>query len=111
MSISWTSGALSVVNEKDNSSTAIRTSDSAHYRVYQNSKLLISAGSNITKVVITCTSADYATALRNSLMSDGYDAKTSGQTVTVEGTGLATVEFDMTAQTRITKVEVTYTLA
>lgn len=109
--ISWTQGDVTVKNEKDKSTTAIRTSDSDHFRVYANSKLTISVeGGAIKEIVITATSSSYATALANSLKAAGYTATASGSTVTVTVTGanVASVEASMGAQTRIKSVKVTY---
>lgn len=104
-SISWTSNNVTFTNGKG--STAIRTSDSDHYRLYQNSSVTISAPGNITKIVVTCTSSTYATALKNSA---GSEATASGSTVTI----IPTADSDtyiiksMTAQSRIKTVAVTY---
>lgn len=106
--ISWTSGDVTVTNDKAGSNTAIRNSDSDHYRVYQNSKLTISVASGtISKVVITCTENKYVSPMQTSFKNAGYTVSTSGNNVTVTGNGSA---FTMTAsaQTRLNKVEVTY---
>ncbi|MBQ7387065.1 MAG: hypothetical protein IJW03_02750 [Clostridia bacterium] len=108
--ITWTDGDLTVTNAKG--STAIRTSDSDHYRVYANSTLTIAVdGGAIKTVVITCTSSSYATVLGNSLTTSGVTATVSGSTVTVtvESGTFDSIIFTATAQTRINKVEVTYT--
>ena len=106
-SISWTSGDVTVTNKKG--STAIRTSDSDHYRVYANSTVVISAnGGTIDTVVITCTSSSYATVMKTSATNAGYTATVSGSTVTITGANAESITFTASAQTRIKTVEVTY---
>ena len=106
-SITWTSTNFTVTNKKG--STAIRTSDSDHYRVYANSTLTVSSEKTITKVVITCTSSSYANVLAGSLSSEGATASASGSVVTITtNSTLNSISFTATAQTRINKVEVTY---
>lgn len=105
-SISWTSDDITITNIKGG--TAIRTSDADHYRVYQGSKLTIgTAVGKITKIVITCTTSDYAKAMNTSFTNAGYSAAVSGSVVTVTGNAS---EYTMTAtaQTRLNKVVVTY---
>lgn len=102
-SISWTSGDVTVTNHKG--STAIRTSDSDHYRAYQNSTLTFTAanGKKFTQIVITCTNGSYANAMKDSL---GNSATVSGSIVT--WTGSATeVSATMTAQSRFKQVVAT----
>ena len=81
LSISWSAQNYTLLVEKHNSTTAIRTSDSDHFRVYQDTKTTIS-GSNITKVVITVTESKYASVLASSLTTTGVTASYSGTTVT-----------------------------
>ena len=106
-SISWTFGDVTFVNEKAGSTTAIRTSDSSHYRVYAKSTVVISVTEGtISKIVITCTSNDYATVCKNSA---GDDATVSGSVVTITpSTKDSSFTFSLTAQTRLNKVAVTY---
>ena len=113
LSISWASDYITVTNNKGKSTSAIRTSDSDHFRVYAHSDLLIStnAGQTIKSVVITCTSDSYATVLGNALTSTGATATVDGSVVTVTATdaNVTAIEFvDVSAQTRINNVEVTY---
>lgn len=106
--ISWTSGIVTVTNNKASSTTNIRTSDSDHHRVYANSKLVISVASGtISKVVITVAGSEYVSPMETSFKNAGYTVSTSGTTVTVTGNASA---FTMTAsaQTRLSKVAVTY---
>ena len=105
-SISWTSGPVTVTNGKG--STAIRTSDSDHFRLYANSSVTIECtAGNITKIVMTATSSSYATVLVNSA---GSEATASGSTVTIVPTAAAAsyTIAQMNAQSRIKNVTVTY---
>ena len=106
-SISWEGTNFTVTNEKASSSTAIRTSDSDHYRIYVGSILKFTAKNNkkITKLVITCTSAgNYATYVKNAL---GDNATISGATVTWTGSATEVISNKIGTQTRINKVEAT----
>lgn len=102
-SISWDFENFTITNVKG--STAIRTSDSDHYRVYQGSTLTFTAknGKKFTKIVITCTGSSYATAMKNTL---GDAATVSGSTVTWTGSA-TTVSKTLTAQSRFSKVVAT----
>ena len=104
-SISWTSDGVTFTNVKG--STAIRTSDSNHYRIYAGSSATISAPGNITKIVVTCTSSSYATVFKNSV---GSEVTVSGSAVTIIPTASSTSYSisNFTAQTRISAVAVTY---
>ena len=106
-SISWEGTNFTVTNEKGSSTTAIRTSDSDHYRIYVGSILKFTAKNNkkITKLVITCTSAgNYATYVKNAL---GDNATISGATVTWTGSATEVISNKIGTQTRINKVEAT----
>ena len=112
--ITWDSAtSFTVIGRQASSTSPIRTQDSDHFRVYNGSELEITGKGDkkITKVVITCLNASYATALSGSLKTTGATAAVSGSIVTVtvtEGT-VDSVLFTATAQTRISNVEV-YTL-
>ena len=103
--ITWESDNFTLSNAQASSQTAIRTSDSDHYRIYAKSILTFTAknGYKITKIVITCTGTSYVNAMENSLTG----STASGSIVTWEGTAAAEVSATMTAQSRINKVEVT----
>lgn len=106
-SISWTVDDFTVTNVKG--STAIRTSDSDHYRVYANSTLKFTAlEKTISKVVVTCTSSSYAKELSTSATNAGLTATISGSVVTITSASTLT-EMSMTAsaQIRISKVVAT----
>ena len=115
LSISWEGTNFSVVNEKGTSSSAIRTSDSDHFRVYKNNSTTISAknGKQLSQIVITTTGSTYTTALLNSTFSDGVTAAADGNVVTLTlASAMDAVVIDATsAQWRLNKVEVTYAAA
>lgn len=114
-SISWTSGDVTVTNNQANGSSAIRKTDTNHYRVYKGSELIIGvANGTISKVVITCESGknnngpSYVEAMKTSFETAGYTVTVNELVVTVTGSAQ---QFTMnaSAQTRLNKVEVTYT--
>ncbi len=111
--ITWKNGIVTVSNEQGSSTTAIRTTDSDHFRVYKSSKVTISVkNATISKVVITCTSAsgDYYDALKDTLEKAGYTTTINGAVFTITTTeNVDCIEFTATGQTRINKIEVTYT--
>ena len=106
--ITWTGTNFTLVNAQASSTTAIRTSDTDHFRAYAKSETTIS-GSKITKVVITCTSSSYATACANSLTTTGVTATVDGTvvTLTVNSGTVDSILLTATAQWRFNKIEVT----
>ncbi len=109
--ITWSTTGLTFKNAQASSTSAIRTTDNDHYRVYASSEVTIS-GSNIKKVVITCTSSSYATVMQTSIKNAGYTATVSGSDVTIDlsnsSNQVDTITFTASAQTRLNKIEVTY---
>ena len=108
-SISWTQDGFTVTNTQANGSTAIRTSDSDHYRVYQGSLLnFTSSNKTFNKVEVTCTSSSYATVLKTSATNAGLTATVSGSVVTITTSNPTTAmpTITMSAQSRINKVVV-----
>ena len=106
-SISWSGTNFTCTNEKD--STDIRTSDSDHYRVYANSILKFTAKNSkkFSKVVITCTSPDYAKVFSSSTITGGT-VSVSGAVVTITAAGsVSEISINANAQTRINKVVAT----
>lgn len=103
-SISWTGTNFTVVNAKG--STAIRTSDSDHYRLYKDSKATISGlnGIKITKIIITCTSSSYA----NVIASDVEGENVSGSVVTIVTNNVESFTFTLSAQSRIKSIKIVY---
>ena len=67
--ITWTFTNFTFMNEQDKSQTAIRNSDTDHFRVYQDSKTTITAlnGQVMTKIVVTVTESKYASVLKTSV--------------------------------------------
>ena len=110
--ITWTSTNFVFRNEKYNSSNAIRTSDTDHFRCYANSKTVIEGknGAMISQIVITTTSNSYATALNNSVDSTKYTVSVSGSIVTiVPKTGnVDKIEIVASAQWRLNTIAVSY---
>ena len=108
-SISWTGSNFKITSFKDKSSTAIRTSDSDHFRVYQGAKLtFIATEKSFTKVVVTCTSSAYANVLKESAQTAGYTASVSDAVVTIIcETAVSEIAVSASAQFRINKVEAT----
>ena len=106
-SISWTGTNFTCTNIKGG--TAIRTTDSDHFRVYANSSLKFTGlnEKKFTKLVVTCTSSSYATALKSGTWSSGVSVSVSGSVVTITSTGLSEISVKVSAQTRINNVEAT----
>ena len=109
-SISWASNNFKFVGEKAGSSTAIRTSDSDHFRIYAKSKFTVSAnsGQKIKTMVVTCTGSSYANVLVTSLTNAGFTATADGSIVTVTANGVESISFTASAQTRVSSFEITY---
>ena len=109
-SISWAQDGFTVKNTQANGSTAIRTSDTDHYRVYQGSLLDFTSSNNKTfnKVVVTCTSPSYATVLKTSATNAKLTATVNGNVVTISTSSPTTAmpTITMSAQSRINKVVV-----
>ena len=106
-SISWSGTYFTCTNVKG--STAIRTSDSDHYRVYANSTLKFTSNDSksLNKVVITCTTSDYANVFKTSTITGGT-VSVSGSVVTITASGNVTeISAKVSAQTRINKVVAT----
>ncbi|MBE6582394.1 MAG: hypothetical protein E7648_03925 [Ruminococcaceae bacterium] len=109
--ITWSGVNFTVTNKKG--STAIRVSDSDHFRVYANSTTTISATSGlISKVVITATSGSYANVMSGSVKTETKSNNVSGSIVTLEfSEPVESVEIGATAQWRLNKVEVFFAAA
>ena len=110
--ISWTTDSFIIVGAKGGSTSDIRVSDSDHFRLYAKSILAIEGteGQTIVKVVITCTSSDYATVLTTSATNAGYTTTADGSVVTITVNG-PTLEITASAQVRLNNIEITYTVA
>ncbi|MBO5040628.1 MAG: hypothetical protein J6D09_05980 [Clostridia bacterium] len=107
-SISWTCNEFTWTTNKNNSSTAIRTSDSAHFRVYVGNKSTITAKDSrlISKIVITAVSG--YVPVSTDVKVSGATTTTSGTTVTISlNTPATSVELPVTSkQWRLSSVEV-----
>ena len=109
--ITWTGDNVQFKNEQANGSTAIRTSDSNHFRAYKGSKTTISTldESNIEKIVITGYGENkYITPISDSMKSQAT-VTTSGSTITAI-VNAPSITFSATAQWRLSKITVTYQL-
>ena len=109
--ITWASTNFNFVGNQAKSSTAIRTSDTDHYRVYASSTFAISGnnGQKIFKVVVTVTESKYASVLQASLTTAGANVTVSDTTVTIEFEGgVESVDFSATAQFRVKNFVISY---
>lgn len=110
--ISWVGDYFTFTNNKG--STAIRTSDSDHYRAYANSSNSIKTTADvaITKIEITCTSSSYATECQTSI-NNSYSgaAGVSGSVVTASFDNVQEITFKSSAQWRLKQIVITYTVA
>ena len=78
----WSANGVTLTNDKGSSSSNV-ADYSNPARFYKSSKITIEA-SGMTKIVFTCNSSSYATALKNSIKSaSNYEVTMSGSTVTV----------------------------
>ena len=106
-SISWTGNNFTCTNLKG--STAIRTSDSDHYRVYVGSTLKFSAnaGKTFNKLVLTCVSS-YVANTTNVTYPDNLSVTVDGTTVTITcNEAVSEISLPIAKQIRIKKVEAT----
>ena len=114
-SIKWTNNGISFINAKGTSTTAIRTSDTDHFRVYVGNITTLEVPNNVTviKIVITCTSTSYASILLNNTTIENASASLSGSTVSFTDTDNIINDLKITTakQWRLNKVEITYTEA
>ncbi|MDY3893781.1 MAG: FN3 associated domain-containing protein [Candidatus Cryptobacteroides sp.] len=106
--ITWSGTSCSFVQTKETSTTNVNSSYVSAPRWYASHKVTFTANSGytITKVVVKCTSASYATALKNSTYSTGASASVNGDTVTITTSGNFSIT--MGAQSRISTVTVYY---
>lgn len=117
LSISWTATNFTLTNYKGGSNTAIRTTDTNHFRVYQNSYVEITAnnGKKVSQVVITINpysdkTQSYIDAVTGYVKSDipGATATVDGYKITITlGTPVETLKIGATAQWRLNTIEVT----
>ena len=112
--ISWTSANFMLMNEQYNSQTAIRTSDTSHFRCYKGSKTTVlgNDGAKITQVIITTTGGEYLTGLVNSLSTqkDLYTVEVNSNDViiTPNNGAVDSISLEAAAQWRLNKIVVFY---
>ena len=105
----WISGNVTFTNDKASSSNPV-ANYSNPVRLYQGSKVTISATGGITEIKITSDgTSKYKTALQDSLKGAGYTYTNSGNdyTITLDGASKS-VSFSLTAQARFKSLTVTY---
>lgn len=108
-SISWTGEYFTCTNVKDQSSTAIRTTDTDHHRFYVGSKLKFSSndGKTFSKLVLTCRSS-YVANTDNVTYPTNVTVSVDGTTVTITFTeAVSEISLDIVKQIRISKVDAT----
>ena len=117
LSISWTATNFTLTNYKGGSNTAIRTTDTDHFRVYQSNYVEITAnnGKKVSQVVITINpyndkTQSYIDAVTGYVASDipGATATVDGYKITITlGTPVETLKIGATVQWRLNTIEVT----
>ena len=113
LSISWASTNYSILCEQHESRSAIRVTDTDHFRVYVGSKLTISAaaGKKIAKATVVCQSADYAASMVAALTTAGVTATANEANVIItvaDAAGVDSVSFIPAKQFRITTIYVEF---
>lgn len=101
----WVENGITLTNNKSSSTNNV-ASYSSPVRFYAKSELVITAPSNITKIVFTCNTTAYATTLGNSISG----STVNGKLVTVELSGEAATYTvaSLSGQVRMDSIEVTY---
>ena len=103
--MSFSTTNFSVVHAKGTGSSFASYSP---WRVYTNNTVTISGSKNITSVVITCSSNDYATAAAASTLTpSSASASASGSTCTITTSGTSLV-IQPAAQTRWSQIVINY---
>ena len=110
-SISWTNGGFQFTAYKAGSTSAIRTSDADHFRIYAHNKVVVSGlnGEKLTKVQFNATTTDYANTLGQQA-AEGWVASVDGTVVTftaTTGSAESLTIADVSAQTRVSSVIIT----
>lgn len=106
--IVWEGTSCSITQAKGLSSNPVNRKYISAPRWYASHVISFAAKSGyvLESVVVTATSNDYATALKNSTYSNRSSATGSGAEVTITTSGDFTITMD--AQSRISKIVVTY---
>ena len=108
-SISWDGTNYEVVNYKDNSSTAIRTSDSAHFRIYVGNEFYVRGkdGALMSQVVIKSVSS-YLINNTSNVVDAGWTVSANGTTITYTADApSAELHISIGKQSRISEVIIT----
>lgn len=105
--ITWTGNSCSIIQSKGNTSLGVNGSYIGEPRWYKNHVVSFNAnkGYKIDGASITCTTNDYASALKNSTYTNAK-ATYKGKVVTITASGDFTVTLG--AQSRISKITIKY---
>lgn len=105
--ITWTGNSCSIIQSDGNTSLGVNGSYIGEPRWYKNHVVSFNAnkGYKIDGASITCTTKDYASALKNSTYTNAK-ATYSGKVVTITASGDFTVTLG--AQSRISKITIKY---
>ena len=108
--ITWNATNFTMVGNQAGSTTAIRTSDTDHFRIYKDSTFKISCTKGMMQITITAMSESYATAMVNSLTTTGVTASQDGAVVvfTVTDAAINELAFTASAQFRVSNITVMY---
>ena len=106
----WVENGVTFTNDKANSTSNVNTSYSNPIRLYKGSSATISYSGVITKIEVTCASADYATVFATSAGSEATAADTVVTIVPTEASNSYTIA-SFTAQTRVSSVTVYATVS
>ena len=109
--ITWTTDNFTFEGNKAGSTSAIRTSDADHFRIYKSSTFAITAKNDkkISKIVITSTAEQYATPFAESITGTGVTVTVEGTTVTIEfAEAVSSLSFTASAQVRIASFAISY---
>lgn len=105
--ITWTGTSCSIIQSKGNTTVPVNNSYIANPRWYKDHVVSFNAneGYNIVGAIITCTTNDYATELKNSTYTNAT-AVVNKSIVTITASG----DFKVTlgAQSRISKIKIKY---
>ena len=103
----WEENGIVFTNTKTSSSSNV-AGYSNPVRVYAKSNFSV-AYNGMTKMIVTCSTSDYASTLATTMTNAGYSPTTSGSTVTVEfGEAIDIIELTPSAKVFISSIEVFY---
>lgn len=102
----WTNGVVTFTNNKSASTSNINGSYYNPVRCYKGSDIIIDC-TGMTKIVVECNTAAYATALAGCTITGGT-ATVDGANVTITVTGTSVSITNLGAQVRINSITVTY---